>query len=911
MRVNTGAGYPASVITAISIGGESMASVLKTIASSVVAASVAVSAFSVSYAATLLEPVKINPVTISGLNTTFETDTHVDLQGIDAISIIPYTKSGNFPYVIQYDMTINTPLFAGSTDKKYRNAFGIGLAESDKSAEGGYFQVSAATDTTTTIIWKTSGTSTLGTLNNGTKYRISYTVSSEGVQFKAVDLSTNTETINVSGLGLRNSTYNNASVITVSQNARVEGQTDSVTIENAVMYDMGPDEINLSLDGKQLNDKADNVIAFNPIVDTYDLNAELLMNGAVNDSYTGGVSLAEKDDPSVALQSDIFSIEDNKLKIDATKVEANTDYSFNINAYETSSPESYVSFPVTLQVGDLSQDTVIKNAKNDIAIVNAKTGEQITANEDGKYYVDSDLTLTKGSSLIPITWECLTSDDGEKWIHSDMINEDGVFMPLQYDGQVKLVASFSYKGTDADEAKDVTVEFPIDIVDIEETYFNPAFSTIIATSVDDSTVSMPVSQITDLDYDITLPTSVEVADGEVAINWTSSSDNVKIEDNKTATIHTADFDAHDVTLTAEFVYKKNGTELHSVDHDYNVKVEFTEEDKNTDNAALDKYKVRFDSEDQELFEDIPTTASANIDLPTEGKFGSTIKWTSNAPTIISNTGTYKKPSANRTVTLTAQIMSGAVSDMKVFEVSVKGNSSSGGSSGGGGGGSSSSTGSSSSVSSGGTIANGSSTATAVSPVGQEKVDQLIDEKEQAENRFADLSTVSWARDAINGLSDAGIVNGKTDTLFAPNDTVTRAEFAKMLMGVFGLNSGAFTTSSFADVPTDAWYFQSVESAYNLGIINGVADGYFDPNANITRQDMAVMVMRAATVSGTAVTATEDATTFRDEAQISDYAKDAVTTLQMAGIINGVTDYEFAPLENATRAQAAVILYSFL
>lgn len=117
MRVNTGAGYPASVITAISIGGESMASVLKTIASSVVAASVAVSAFSVSYAATLLEPVKINPVTISDLNKTFETDTHVDLQGIDAISIIPYTKSGNFPYVIQYDMTINTPLFAGSTDK--------------------------------------------------------------------------------------------------------------------------------------------------------------------------------------------------------------------------------------------------------------------------------------------------------------------------------------------------------------------------------------------------------------------------------------------------------------------------------------------------------------------------------------------------------------------------------------------------------------------------------------------------------------------------------------------------------------------------------------------------------------------------------------------------------------------------
>lgn len=887
-----------------------MASVLKTIASSVVAASIAISTFSVTYAATLLEPVKINPVTISDLNTTFETDTHVDSQGIDAISVIPYTPSGNYPYVIQYDMTINTPLFAGSTDKAIRDAFGIGLSSNDdKITQGGYFQVSASTDTTTTIIWKTSNTVSLGTLNNETPYRISFTVTDKGVQFKAVDLSTNTETINVSGLGLRNATYNSASVITISQNARVEGQTDSVTIENAVMYDMGPDEINLKLDGKQLNDKADNIIEFNPLVDTYDLDAELLMNGAVNDSYTAGISLADSEDPSVDLQSDIFSIEDSKLKIDGSKLTANTNYSFNINTYEASSPDSYVSFPVTLQVGDLSQDTVIENAKSYISIANAKTGEKITANADGKYYVDSDLALTKGSSFIPVTWECLISDDGKEWTHSDMISGDGVFMPIQYNGQVKLVASFSYKDQTEAEAEDVTVEFPIDIVDIEEAYITPAFTTITATSVDDATVVVPVSEITDLDYDIILPTTVKVADGEVAINWTSSSDNVKIEENK-ATIHTADFDAHDVTLTAEFVYKKNNTELHSVNHDYNVNVEFTEEDKDSDNTALDKYKVRFDSEDEELFEDIPTTASSNIDLPTEGKFGSTIKWTSNAPTIISNTGTFKKPSANRTVTLTAQIMSGAVSEMKVFDISVKGSSSSGGSSGGGGG-SSSSTGSSSSVSSGGTIANGSSTATAVPPVGQDKVDQLIDEKEQAENRFTDMANVSWARDAINGLFDAGIINGKSDTLFAPNDTVTRAEFAKMLMGVFGLNSSAFTTSSFADVSTDAWYFQSVESAYNLGIINGVADGYFDPNANITRQDMAVMVMRAATVSGTSVTATEDATTFRDEAQISDYAKDAVTTLQMAGIINGVSDYEFAPLENATRAQAAVILYSFL
>lgn len=72
-----------------------------------------------------------------------------------------------------------------------------------------------------------------------------------------------------------------------------------------------------------------------------------------------------------------------------------------------------------------------------------------------------------------------------------------------------------------------------------------------------------------------------------------------------------------------------------------------------------------------------------------------------------------------------------------------------------------------------------------------------------------------------------------------------------------------------------------------------------------------MVMRAATVAGQSVTAVEEAITFADDASIADYAKEAVSTLQAAGIINGVSDTEFAPVSNATRAQAAQILYSFL
>ena len=111
-------------------------------------------------------------------------------------------------------------------------------------------------------------------------------------------------------------------------------------------------------------------------------------------------------------------------------------------------------------------------------------------------------------------------------------------------------------------------------------------------------------------------------------------------------------------------------------------------------------------------------------------------------------------------------------------------------------------------------------------------------------------------------------------------------------------------------PSD-WYFEYVESAYNLGIINGVADGVFAPDALITRQDMAVMVARAAAVSGKTIAEVAESKTFDDAESISDYAQNAVDALVKGGIINGMSDTEFAPLNNATRAQAAKILYNFL
>lgn len=82
---------------------------------------------------------------------------------------------------------------------------------------------------------------------------------------------------------------------------------------------------------------------------------------------------------------------------------------------------------------------------------------------------------------------------------------------------------------------------------------------------------------------------------------------------------------------------------------------------------------------------------------------------------------------------------------------------------------------------------------------------------------------------------------------------------------------------------------------------------FGVGKNITRQDMCVMIYRAATASGMEIKASDYAE-FADDASISDYAKEAVYSLRECGAVNGITETEFAPNENATRAQAAKIIY---
>ena len=173
--------------------------------------------------------------------------------------------------------------------------------------------------------------------------------------------------------------------------------------------------------------------------------------------------------------------------------------------------------------------------------------------------------------------------------------------------------------------------------------------------------------------------------------------------------------------------------------------------------------------------------------------------------------------------------------------------------------------------------------------------------------FQDLDSVEWARTAINGLAMRGMISGRDQYTFDPNANITRAEYCQILMGAINaLNAKG--ESTFADVPSTAWYYNAVSVASQLGIVSGYGDGNFGPNDLITRQDMALMTYKTAQIMNKSLEPVNAEITFEDSYEISDYAFEAVMTLQKAGIINGMTDTTFEPHSNATRAQSAKVIF---
>ena len=172
-------------------------------------------------------------------------------------------------------------------------------------------------------------------------------------------------------------------------------------------------------------------------------------------------------------------------------------------------------------------------------------------------------------------------------------------------------------------------------------------------------------------------------------------------------------------------------------------------------------------------------------------------------------------------------------------------------------------------------------------------------------QFTDISSVPWAYEAITALVNKVVIHGMADGVFAPNDNVTRAQFFKMVSLCFNIRSEG--ESDFDYALEDSWYKEYIINLANAGIIEGVGDGDFAPDSYITRQDIAVILVRLIKKYGYEIPTIEEKTVFSDETEIADYAKEAMYLLNGYGILMGDNN-KAMPQNNATRAQAAALIY---
>ncbi|WCN39578.1 S-layer homology domain-containing protein [Aneurinibacillus uraniidurans] len=168
---------------------------------------------------------------------------------------------------------------------------------------------------------------------------------------------------------------------------------------------------------------------------------------------------------------------------------------------------------------------------------------------------------------------------------------------------------------------------------------------------------------------------------------------------------------------------------------------------------------------------------------------------------------------------------------------------------------------------------------------------------------------SYAKEAIQKLVSEGIINGKGDGTFDPTGKISRQDFAIILARALALDtSKPPATPTFSDVPADHYSYAYIEAAVKAGLVAGVGDGKFGNGQSLSRQDMAVIFVRALGVDATGKAAS---LSFKDAGSIADYAKDAVAAALELGLIKGNQDGTFNPQGNAERQAVALVASKFL
>lgn len=182
-----------------------------------------------------------------------------------------------------------------------------------------------------------------------------------------------------------------------------------------------------------------------------------------------------------------------------------------------------------------------------------------------------------------------------------------------------------------------------------------------------------------------------------------------------------------------------------------------------------------------------------------------------------------------------------------------------------------------------------------------------------EKTFNDLSS-HWAKQDVILLASKGLIEGVDRVRFAPDKPVTRAEFTSLLVRSLGMKKPEVSGTSFTDVQKGDWFADAVETAADLGLVEGFRNGEFRPNEQITREQMSALLVRALSKAGTKLDTADVQETlrrFKDAEEIGSWSEASVAAAVKAGLMKGRSAGKFVPDAPSTRAEAAVVLKRML
>ena len=177
----------------------------------------------------------------------------------------------------------------------------------------------------------------------------------------------------------------------------------------------------------------------------------------------------------------------------------------------------------------------------------------------------------------------------------------------------------------------------------------------------------------------------------------------------------------------------------------------------------------------------------------------------------------------------------------------------------------------------------------------------------ANERFADVHHGDWFYEAVEYCASRGFMAGTDNGIFSPNVALSRAMVAQILYAMENKPAGA-PGGKFSDVPDSAWFAAAVNWCAQAGVVAGMDDGTFAPDANVTREQLATMLCSYTRFKGKDATATGNIDQFSDVGRVSSWAVDNVKWAVGHGIMAGKDGNVIDPTGNATRAEMAQMIY---